>query len=230
VRFAAHVAGGLLREWDVRTSREVDRFVANSTFVRERIRRYYGAESEVVHPFVDEHFPDAPFEKEREDYHLVVSALVPYKNVELAIDAAAIAERRLVVVGSGPHRETLEKRARGRVEFVGFVPDEALGRVFGRARSLLYPGVEDFGITALEAMASGTPVVARREGGVLDSVVENRTGVFFDGEDPAAMAAAMIDCEEREWDRHALCAHAAGFSRERFTERFRSIALEVAGR
>jgi len=230
VRFAASVTAGFLREWDVRTSRGVGRFVANSTFVRERICRFYGSDAKVVHPFVDESYLSAPLEEEREAYHLVVSALVPYKKVEVAIDAARLAGRRLVVVGSGPHRETLEARAGGCAEFLGFVPDNELARIVGRARSLLYPGVEDFGITALEAMACGTPVVARREGGVLDSVVEGRTGLFFEGEDPAALATAMLACEGRSWDRAELRAHASAFSRDAFRRKLTPILEEAVGR
>lgn len=229
-RMAASVAGGFLRDWDVRTSSGVDRWVANSGFVKDRIARYYGRDAVVVPPFVDEHFLCAPLETEREDYHLVVSALVPYKKIELAIEAAALAGRRLVIVGSGPHREALERRAAGTASFAGFLPDSELPRIIGRARSLLYPGVEDFGITAIEAMACGTPVVARREGGALDTVVEGETGVFFDGDDPSALAAAMRACESRDWDRVAIRAHASRFARAAFLDAFEAILEEALAR
>jgi glycosyltransferase involved in cell wall biosynthesis len=222
-RLAASVVGGLLREWDVRTAAGVDRYVANSSFVRDRIARYYGMEAAVVNPFVDDVFLSAPLEDRREAYHLVVSALVPYKKIEIALDAAVIAGRRLMVVGSGPHRAALEERAGSHAEFVGFLPDEELPTVIGRAQSLLYPGVEDFGITALEAMACGTPVVARREGGALDSVEEGQTGLFFEGEDPSSLAAAMIACESSRWDRAAMRAHAATFSRDVFVTKMTPI-------
>ncbi len=230
LRFVASVVGSFLREWDVTTARGVDRFVANSTFVRDRIGRYYGAAADVVHPFVDSAYLEAPLESGRDDYHLVVSALVPYKKIEVAIDAAAHAGRRLVIVGEGPHRNALERRAAGSAVFRGFVPDDELSRVIGRAQSLLYPGVEDFGITALEAMACGTPVVARREGGALDSVVENETGLFFDGDDPAAMAAAMVACEERSWSRDALRSRAARFSKASFIAELGAVLTELVGR
>ncbi len=221
MRFALDVIAPFLRKWDVETTYRVNRWVANSEFVRERIRRYYGAEAYVVHPFVDESFFSEPLEGDRGDYHLVVSALVPYKKVELAIDAAVKSGRRLVVIGSGPHRATLQARAHGsNVEFRGFVSDSELRRWLGRAQSLLYPGVEDFGITALEAMACGTPVVARREGGVLDSVVAGESGVFFDGDRVEGMIAAMAEAERRAWDRDLIRAHAAKFSTERFKTQF----------
>lgn len=231
LRLAAGVVGGFLRQWDVETAGRVDRFVANSQFVRDRIRRYYGADAAVIHPFVDDAYLVAPLETGRDDYHLVVSALVPYKRIEDAIDAAAIAGRKLVVVGDGPHRPALEARAAGRVEFLGHRPDEELRTRMGRARSLLYPGVEDFGITAIEAMACGTPVVARAEGGALDSVVDGVTGVLSSGSDARSLAAAMLRSEEIGWDRAAIRAHAATFSRAGFLGAMRrelELAVEAA--
>ena len=145
------------------------RFVANSNFVRDRIRAYYDRDATVVHPFVDDAFLTAPLNETRDDFHVVVSALVPYKHVELAIDAAA--DRRLVVIGGGPLLDTLRARGGPNVQFLGHVSRDVIIDHLGRAQSLILPGVEDFGITPLEAMALGTPVVALAVGGVRDSVV-----------------------------------------------------------
>jgi len=227
LRLVAGIVSRFLREWDVKTATRVGRWVANSEFVRGRIRTYYGADASVVHPFVDDAYLAAPLETTREDFHLVVSALVPYKRIEVAIDAAAIAGRRLVVIGDGPHRAGLEARASGRVEFLGHRSDDELRVFMGRARSLLYPGVEDFGITAIEAMAVGTPVVARAEGGALDSVVDGETGVLSRGEDARSLAAAMLRAEELTWDRARIRARAASFSRERFKTEMRG-EIELA--
>lgn len=205
-----------LRRWDVRTAAEVTQFVANSEFVRDRIRRYYGRDAEVVHPFVDDAFLAAPLVHDRGDYHVVVSALVPYKRVELAIAAATASGRRLVVIGGGPMLEELRIRSGPNVELPGAVSrDEIIDRV-SRARSLILAGVEDFGITPLEAMALGTPVVALGEGGVLDSVMPAVTGIFFDAPEVDPLRRALDEVEARPWDREAIRAHAARFSRARF--------------
>ncbi|MGK2858548.1 MAG: glycosyltransferase [Thermoanaerobaculia bacterium] len=227
LRLVAGVLARFLRRWDVETASRVDRWVANSEFVRGRIRLHYGAGATVVHPFVDDAYLATALGERRDDYHLVVSALVPYKRIEVAIDAAAIAKRRLVVIGDGPYRGNLEARAAGRVEFLGRRSDDELRDWMGRARSLLYPGVEDFGITAIEAMACGTPVVARAEGGALDSVVDGVTGVLSRGADARTLAAAMIRSETLEWNREAIREHAASFSRERFKARMMS-EIELA--
>ena len=212
-----------------RQNGDARRWVANSVFDRERIRRYYGAEAAVVHPFVDDSYLSGALETTRDDYHLVVSALVPYKRIEVAIDAAEIAKRRIVVIGDGPHRAALEARAAGRAEFLGHASDEELRVRMGRARSLLYPGVEDFGITAIEAMACGTPVVARAEGGALDSVVDGTTGVLSTGADAGALADAMLRSEALSWDRARIRAHAASFSRERFKAGMRAEIARALG-
>lgn len=216
-----------LRRWDARTAREVTHFVANSTFVRDRIRRYYGREAEVIHPFVDDAFLAAPLATERDDYHLVVSALVPYKRVQLAVAAAVSSGRRLVVIGGGPLLEELRLRGGPNVEVLGSVSRSEIIERLGRARSLILPGVEDFGITPLEAMAAGTPVVALGEGGVRDSVVDGVTGIFFDGPEVESLRRALEEVEAREWDRVALRNHAARFSRARFDERFRAALSDV---
>jgi len=205
-----------LRRWDVRTAKEVTRFVANSTFVRDRIRRFYGREAEVIHPFVDDAFLNAPLETSRDDYHVILSALVPYKRVDLAVAAAVASGRRLVVLGGGPLLDELRRRSGPNVELPGAVSKEQIVERLARARSLILPGVEDFGITPLEAMALGTPVVALGEGGVRDSVVEGQTGIFFEKAEVESLRQALDEVEGRDWDRNALRAHAMRFSRARF--------------
>jgi glycosyltransferase involved in cell wall biosynthesis len=205
-----------LRRWDVETAKEVTRFVANSNFVRDRIRRHYDRDAAIVHPYVDDAFLEAPLRDDRDDYHIVVSALVPYKRIDLAVDAALAAGKRLVVIGGGPLLEELRRRGGPNVELLGSVSRGEVIERLARARSLILPGVEDFGITPLEAMALGTPVVALKAGGVLDSVIEGRTGIFFDRDEVDALRRALDEVEARQWDRTILRARAAEFSRTRF--------------
>ena len=229
VRAAASTVAPWLRRWDVRTVGEVTRFVANSEFVRSRIEHYYGRDAELVHPFVDRAFLDAELRAPRDDYHLVVSALVPYKHIELAIEAARVAKRKLVVIGGGPLLDPL-RRSSPETEFLGRVDREVIVDRLRRARSLILPGIEDFGITPLEAMALGTPVVALGAGGVLDSVVDGETGVLFHEPTAASLALALEGVEGRPWDRDALRRHAAGFAREEFDRKFAAaLAATVRG-
>ncbi|HEX8154579.1 MAG TPA: glycosyltransferase, partial [Thermoanaerobaculia bacterium] len=228
-RAAATAMLPYLRRWDVSTSSEVTRFVANSSFVRERIGKYYRRDAEIIHPFVDRQFLDAPIAHERDDYHLVVSALVPYKKVDLAVDAIAATGRKLVVIGGGPLLDKLRSRAPANVSFLGHVPRETVIAHLARARSLILPGIEDFGITPLEAMALGTPVVALAEGGVLDSVVDNVTGNFFREPAVQSLGHALDAVERREWDRETIRRHAAQFSRSRFEEQFLGALQRTTG-
>ena len=222
MRVAAKVVAPYLRRWDVRTASEVTKFLANSRFVQERIGRYYGRDAAVVHPFVGEAFLAAPLNEVREDFDVIVSALVPYKRVELAIEAAAVTGRRLVVIGGGPLLDSLRRRNSPNVELLGAVSREVIIDYVSRARSFILPGIEDFGITPLEAMALGTPVVALRGGGALDTVVEGETGVFFEQPVVESLAEALHVAGTRVWDRRAIRARAAQFSRGRFVEQFRA--------
>ena len=218
-----------LRRWDVSTSAEVTQFVANSAFVAGRIRRFYGRESEVIHPFVGESFLRPALREDRGDYHLIVSALVPYKRIDLAIDAATASGRKLVIIGGGPLLGPLRHRGGANVEILGSVPTAVIVEKLAGARSLILPGVEDFGITPLEAMALGTPVVALGEGGVLDSVVPGRTGIFFDRPEVDSLRRALDEVEAAQWDRAGLREHAAAFSRERFQTRLGAAIQRLIG-
>jgi len=226
-RLGASMFRRSLQRWDVKTSSGVSEFIANSHFVRDRIKRYYDRDAEVIHPFVDQTFLDAPLQDERSDEHLMVSALVPYKKIELAIEA--MGNRKLTIIGGGPMLEKLRKTAPPNVQLLGHVERSRIVERLSRARSLILPGIEDFGITPLEAMALGTPVVALRAGGVLDSVVEGTTGIFFDHPSVDALRRALDQVEWHEWDRAAIRAHAATFSRARFSEQFLKVIERHSG-
>lgn len=180
-----------LRAFDRRVAKRVDRFIANSRCVQERIFRYYGRESAVIHPpvNVDRFDPSRP----REDFYLVVSALVPYKRIDLAVEACAKLGRRLVVIGTGPEEADLKRRAIPNVTFLGWQPAEVVRDHFERCRALLFPGIEDFGITPCEAQAAGAPVLAFAEGGATETVRAGVTGLFFDAQN----TESLIACIER---------------------------------
>ncbi|MEQ8769426.1 MAG: glycosyltransferase [Phycisphaerales bacterium] len=188
--------GESLRRWDARTSEHVTAFLANSSHTAHEIRRAYNRDAHVVHPPVRTGFFTPGDESERGEHWLIVTALEPYKRVDLAIDAAVHAGKRLLIAGDGSQLDALRRHASGKdhIEFLGHVRGDALRDLYRRARLMLFPQVEDFGITAVEAQACGCPVVARRKGGALDSVIEGRTGSFFDEPTPDAITAAARAC------------------------------------
>lgn len=201
------VAGWILdqiREWDRATSTRVTQFIANSTHVSRRIKEAYGRESLVVNPPVDIDYYQ-PSSVEREEYYLVVSALVPYKRVDLAIEACARLGRPLLIIGTGDAEARLRAQAKGMVTFAGWQSNDMIRHHMQRCRALLFPGEEDFGIVPLEAMACGTPIIALGRGGATETVVpwgdsRQPTGYFFEHEDVEEMVSAMTHFEKHRHD------------------------------
>lgn len=182
-----------LREADRQAADSVDVFVANSKCVAERIRRNYGRSSVVIPPPVDVEFP--PPVETPDDYYLVVSELVHYKRVDLAVDACTKLNRRLVVIGTGPLMGELRRRAGSCIKMLGWQNDSVARDHFRRCRAFLFCGEEDFGLTPVEAMAAGRPVIAYRAGGATETVVEGGTGLFFDAQTPQHLVDAILRFE-----------------------------------
>ncbi|MEN9936271.1 MAG: hypothetical protein RLZZ387_2850 [Chloroflexota bacterium] len=215
----------LLRRWDVASSRRVDVFVANSREVAGRISRLYGREAAVVPPPVD--LP--PFEERPpQEFYLAGGRLIPYKRLDLAVRAFSALGLPLKVFGDGRDRAALEAIGGPSVEFLGFVSEERRRELFAACRAFIFPGEEDFGITPLEAMAAGRPVIAYAAGGALDTVLEGETGRFFHEQSAAALAAAVTASLQDSYDPRAIRRHAEGFGREVFLERMRAV-VEAQG-
>lgn len=210
VRAALPPAISQLRAWDVATAQNVDRFVGISRAVADRVRKFYRREAAVIYPPVN-CSAFAPQPGREQGYYLVVSRLIPYKRIDLAVDAFTRLGLPLKIVGGGRDEAALRARAGRNVEFVGRVPDEALKDLLARCRAFIFPGEEDFGITPLEANASGRPVVAYAGGGALDTVVDGETGVFFHEQTVDALAAAVQRGEALTWDPHRIREHAERF-------------------
>ena len=209
-----------VREWDYLAAQRVDEFVSNSDYVGKRIRKFYRRDSVTIHPASPVHFDEVC---DASDYYLVVSRFVSYKRIDLAIEACNRLGRRLVVVGSGGEDEKrLRELAGPTVEFRGAVSDEELTDLYAHARAFLFPGVEDFGLTPVEAMSAGVPVLAFGEGGALETVVDGKTGLYFCEQTADALASCMEKFERDgvQLSRQQIAAYGRGFSRERFQHEF----------
>ncbi|HEY4643818.1 MAG TPA: glycosyltransferase [Bacteroidota bacterium] len=216
-----------LRTWDVASSSRVDHFVAISKHVQSRIRRYYRRESSVIYPPVDV----SAFSLSEKDggYYLIVSALVPYKRIDLAIEAFNRTSERLVIVGGGPDEWRLKSRAGKNIEFVGNVSAPELPPYYENCRAFIFPGEEDFGITAVEAQACGKPVIAYARGGALETVMAtgaNRTGVFFDDPTVESLNQALREFQSMKFRPTMIRRNAERFARPIFIRRIERLLQE----
>ncbi len=215
-----------LRRWDAASAERVTTFMAISRTVQQRIRACYGRDAAIIHPPVDcarfERVPRRP-----QPYALVVSALVPYKRVDVAIEAFNRLRQPLVVIGEGPEEARLRRLAGPTITFKGWQTADVLAQWYAEARALMYPQEEDFGLAAIEAQAAGCPVIAYRRGGATETVREGITGFFFETQTAEALAQAVHRLEGWEPDPAALRQHARQFDRPRFEQAFASAVAAV---
>jgi len=214
-----------LRQWDQLAAHRVDQFVAISRTVQARIAKYYRRDSLIVYPPVALGTPGKVAESER--FYLVVSRLVPYKRIDLAVRAFTKLGLPLRVVGDGRDRRALEHIAGENVTFLGYVDEASKQQLMQRCQALIFPGEEDFGLTPVEAMAAGTPVIAYGRGGACETLVDGETGVFFHEPTATSLVEAVQRFEDLAFDRKRLCAQAQRFDVSVFTERMAHLLEEA---
>ena len=215
-----------LRRWELDAAGQVDDFIAISTAVQERIRDIYGRSSTIIHPPVDTRAFRPEASAPREDFYLVVSRLIPYKRIDLAVSAFnRMPDRNLVIVGDGRDAATLQAMAGSNIRFTNHLPRRQVVDLMQRCRGFLFPGEEDFGITPVEAMSAGSPVVALRAGGALDTIADRQTGIFFDHSEPEALCEAIEEADTTDWDPEVLYRQADQFSTGLFKERLRGFLV-----
>jgi len=208
-----------LKSWDLKSAENVSYFCANSQEVQKRIKDIYGRDSEVIHPPLDL-ISDNALSEERE-FYLVISALVPYKRIDLAVGVFNDLGLPLKIIGTGPCSKELKDKAKANIEFLGWVDDKTIEDYYSKAKAFIFPGLEDFGITPLEAQSYGCPVIAYGKGGALETVVQLKTGVFFKEQTIEGLREAINTAEQTSFDKELIRKHALEFRGEVFDEKFK---------
>lgn len=213
-----------LRNWDVGSLNRVDHFIANSHYVARRIKKIYGKEATVIYPPIATNL--LKLQEKKENFYLTVSRLVPYKRIDLIVEAFShLPDKRLVVIGDGPEMEKIKFKAKQNVEILGQQSDDIVRDLFGKAKGFISAADEDFGISTVEAQAAGTPVIAFGKGGSLETVTE-KTGIFFKEQTSASLIEAIVDFEKIEFNPLTIRAHAEEFSQEKFNSKFKAFVEE----
>jgi len=215
-----------LRAWDVNAARQPDQFVANSVTVAERIWEVYKRDAVVINPPID--VGRFQVSSQPGEYYLILSRLVSYKRLDIAVEACNLLKRRLVIVGDGTDRKRLESIAGPTISFLGRRTDAEVEGIVAKSKALLFPGEEDFGMVPLELAAAGVPTVAFRAGGALETIVENVTGVLFAEQTAASMADGIVELESRSWAPSVLRAHAQRFDKAVFRHNIHNL-LRTSG-
>lgn len=215
------IRGGatLVRMWDHSGTDRVDVMIANSKTTQKRIDKYYRSSSRVLHPPVNLESCQYRSPQDKDDYYVTLSILTPYKRIDTAIEAFNTSGKKLVVISDGPDRNRLESVASDNIEFTGYVSSQKRAELLAGAKGLIFPNMEDFGISPVEAMASGTPVLAYGKGGVTETITDGKTGVFFDQQTTAGINQAIEQFESIKFDGETLAAHAREFSEDVFKKK-----------
>lgn len=215
-----------MRIWDVASSSRVDYFIANSTAVQKRIKKHYKRDSVVINPPVRCKMFD--ISETDGDYYFVVSRLVAYKRFDLAVQACSELGKKLIVIGDGPEMEKLQKLANENILFLGKQPDEVVKKYMSECKALLFPGEEDFGIVPVEAQACGRPVIAYGKGGVLDTVIDGKTGLLFEEQTVQDLKKTIREFETIQFNKQEIRKHALQFDEEVFQAKIKKYIEEVS--
>lgn len=227
-RFGLRIMAAPLRSWDYRAAQRPDYMIANSTHIQAEIKKYYGRDSVVAHPPVlFERFQKPQYQDLPRSGFLISGRQTPYKRFDLAVQACTQANLPLRVIGEGPDHERLRTLAGPSVTFLGRLPDEELEREFASAQALIFPGLDDFGITPIEAMAAGTPVIAYKAGGALDYIIPGKTGMFFDQQTVESLTTALQQFKATDYTAADIKTTAESFSTQHFQQNMHKVLEDI---
>ncbi len=230
-RIGLKILVGPMRRWDYKAAQRPNHLIANSNFTKEQIQKYYGRDSTVVHPPVDvERFMSQIKDTQSRQGFVTAGRQTPYKRFDLAVEAATKAEKPLIVIGKGPQHRRLKKMAGRNITFLRKVEDEQLAERFGEAEAFIFPGIDDFGIVAVEAMAAGTPVIAYKAGGALDYVVPGKTGAFFNEQSSDSLAEVLKSFDVSKFNHASISRQASNYSQDTFKAKFGKFIDKVTSR